>query len=64
MREHEKADTKRICEDPAIRLMVYQLAHLFFGVAGSQYDLVHYINDDAACRERLAELGLKPFGAS
>jgi hypothetical protein len=42
--------------------MVYQLAHLF-GVAGSQYDLVHYMNDEAACKERLAELGLKPFGA-
>ena len=42
--------------------MVYQLAHLF-GVAGAQYDLVHYIDDEAACKERLAELGLKPFGA-
>jgi hypothetical protein len=40
----------------------HQLAHLF-GVAGSQYDLVHYMNDEAACKERLAELGLKPFGA-
>jgi len=38
MREHEHADTKTICLDPAIRLMVYQLAHLF-GVAGAQYDL-------------------------
>jgi len=62
MREHEKADTKTICQDPAIRLMVFQLAHLV-GVAGAQYDLVHYINDEAACKERLAELGLKPFGA-
>jgi hypothetical protein len=43
--------------------MVYQLAHLF-GVAGAQYDLVHSMTDEAACRERLAELGLKPFGAS
>jgi hypothetical protein len=34
MHEHEKVDTKRICQDPAIRLMVYQLAHLF-GVAGA-----------------------------
>ena len=57
-----KVGTKRICQDPAIRLMVYQLAHLF-GVAGAQYDVVHYINDEAACKERLAELGLKPFGA-
>jgi hypothetical protein len=43
--------------------MVYQLAHLF-GVAGSQYDVVHYMADEAACKERLAELGLKPFGAA
>ena len=62
MREHDKVDTKQICQDPAIRLMVFQLAHLF-GVAGAQYDLVHYIADEAACKERLAELGLKPFGA-
>jgi hypothetical protein len=62
MREHESADTKAICRDPAIRLMVYQLAHLF-GVAGAQYDIVHYINDEAACKERLGEFGLKPFGA-
>src|ERR1700747_3691033 len=63
MHEHENVDTKRICQDPAIRLMVYQLAHLF-GVAGGQYELVHYLNDESACKERLAELGLKPFGAS
>ena len=63
MREHEKVDTKSICQDPAIRLMVYQLGHLF-GVAGHQYDLVHYMTDEAACKERLHELGLKPFGAS
>jgi hypothetical protein len=62
MREHESSDTKRICQDPGIRLMVYQLAHLF-GVAGTQYDVVHYINDEAACKQRLGELGLKPFGA-
>ena len=62
MREHENVDTKRICQDPAIRLTVYQLAHLF-GVAGAQYDLVYYMADEAACKERLAELGLKPFGA-
>jgi hypothetical protein len=48
---------------PGSPLMVYQLAHLF-GVAGAQYDLVHSMTDEAACRERLAELGLKPFGAS
>ena len=62
MREHGKVDTKHIRQDPAIRLMVYQLAHLF-GVAGAQYDVVHYINDEAACKQRLADLGLKPFGA-
>jgi hypothetical protein len=43
IREHENADTKKICQDPAIRLMVFQLAHLF-GVAGAQYDVIHYIN--------------------
>jgi hypothetical protein len=63
MREHENSAIKSISLDPAIRLMVYQLAHLF-GVAGHQYDLVHYMSDEAACKERLAELGLKPFGAS
>jgi hypothetical protein len=62
MREHENVDTKRICQDPAIRLMVYELAHLF-GVAGAQYDVVHYMADEAACKERLADLGLKPFEA-
>jgi hypothetical protein len=41
--------------------MVYQLAHVF-GMAGAQYDLVHCINDEAAYNERLAALGLKPFG--
>jgi hypothetical protein len=62
MRDNEKVDTKSVCQDPAIRLMVYQLAHLF-GVAGDQYDLVHYMTDEAACKDRLAELGLKSFGA-
>jgi len=32
-------------------------------VAGAQYDVVHYIPDEVACQERLAELGLKPFRA-
>jgi hypothetical protein len=62
MREHESVDTSRICQDPAIRLMVYQLAHLF-GVASARYDIVRYINGEAACKERPAELGLRPFGA-
>ena len=60
MREHENGDTKRICQDPAIRLMVYQLASIC-GVA--EYALERYIADEALCKERLAELGLKPFGA-
>ena len=40
--------------------MVYQLASIC-GVAG--YTLERYIADEAACKERLAELGLRPFGA-
>ena len=60
--DYRRRGTIAITSDPAVRLMVYQLAHLF-GVAGAQYDLVHYINDEAACKERLAELGLEPFGA-
>jgi hypothetical protein len=63
MREHDHADTNLVRQDPAIRLMVYQLAHLF-GVAGAQYGVVHYMTDEKACKERLAELGIKPFGAS
>ena len=60
MRERDHADAKHVCQDPSIRLMVYQLAHLF-GVAGAQYDFVHYMTDEAACKQRLAELGPKPF---
>ena len=60
IREHESGDTKRICQDPAIRLMVYQLASIC-GVA--EYALERYIADEAACKDRLAELGLRPFGA-
>jgi hypothetical protein len=62
MRENQNLDTRSICRDPAIRLMVYQLAHLV-GVAGAQYDLVQCATDQTACKERLAELGLRPFGA-
>lgn len=61
LREHENLDTARICEDPAIRLMSYQLASICGVVA---YSLERYIADEAACKERLSELGLKPFGAS
>jgi len=39
--------------------MVYQLASVC-GVA--DYSLERYIADEAACKERLAELGLKRFG--
>jgi hypothetical protein len=48
-------------DDPAIRLMVYQLASVC-GVA--DYALERYIADEAACKERLAELGLKSFGTN
>jgi hypothetical protein len=40
--------------------MVYQLAAIC-GVAS--YSLERYIADEALCRERLAELGLRPFRA-
>ena len=60
IREHECSDTKRLCQDPAIRLMVYQLASIC-GVAEDA--LERYIADEALCKERLADLGLKPFGA-
>ena len=55
IREHETAGTKEMCQDPAIRLMVYQLASIC-GVA--EYALDRSIVDEAACKERLAELGL------
>ena len=60
IREHETSATKALCKDPAILLMVYQLASIC-GVAG--YSLERYIADEAYCKERLAQLGLKPFGA-
>ena len=60
IREHETSATAALCQDPAIRLMVYQLASIC-GVAG--YSLERYIADEARCKERLAELGLRPFGA-
>ena len=39
--------------------MVYRLASVC-GVA--DYTLERYIADEATCKERLVELGLKPFG--
>jgi hypothetical protein len=57
IREHEpRAST---ADDPAVRLMVYQLAS---GCGVADYALERYITDEAACKERLAELGLKHFG--
>ena len=58
IRQHEAKGST--ADDPAIRLMVYQLASVC-GVA--DYALERYIADEAACKERLAELGLKPFGS-
>jgi hypothetical protein len=58
IREHEPIGST--ADDPAIRLMVYQLASVC-GVP--DYTLERYIADEAACQERLAELGLKPFGS-
>jgi len=57
IREHEPIGST--ADDPAIRLMVYQLASVC-GVA--DYAIERYIADEAACKERLTELGLKPFG--
>ena len=41
--------------------MAYQLASVC-GVA--DYALERYITDEAVCKERLTEFGLKPFGSS
>ena len=60
MREHETVGTDEICRDPAIRLMVYQLASI---CSVAEYALERYIADEALCKERLAELGLRSFGA-
>src|SRR5215468_5421337 len=59
IRQHEPKESS--ADDPAIRLMVYQLASVC-GVA--DYALERYIADEAACKERLTELGLKSFGTS
>jgi hypothetical protein len=60
IREHETSASKTLCHDPAIRLMVYQLASI---CDVASYSLERYIADEATCNERLAELGLRPFGA-
>lgn len=59
IREHEPVAST--AHDPAIRLMVYQLASIC-GVA--DYALERYMTDEATCKGRLVELGLKPFGTS
>jgi hypothetical protein len=59
IRQHEPAAST--AQDPAVRLIVYQLASIC-GVA--DYALERYMADEGACKERLAELGLKPFGTS
>jgi hypothetical protein len=59
IREHETAAST--ADDPAIRLTVYQLASIC-GVA--DYAFERYTTDEAACKGRLAERGLKPFGGS
>jgi hypothetical protein len=57
IREHAASTA----QDPAVRLMVYQLASVC-GVA--DYALERYMADEGACKERLTALGLKPFGTS
>jgi hypothetical protein len=59
IREPEPAASA--AQDPAIRLMVYQLASV---CSVADYALERYMADEGACKERLTELGLKPFGAS
>jgi hypothetical protein len=59
IREHEP--TASTARDPAIRLIVYQLASVV-GVA--DYAFERYTADEVTCKDRLAELGLKPFGAA
>jgi hypothetical protein len=59
IREHEPAAST--AQDPAVRLMVYQLASV---CSVADYALERYMADEGTCKERLTELGLKPFGAS
>jgi hypothetical protein len=59
IRAHEPAAST--AQDAAVRLMVYQLASIC-GVA--DYPLDRYMVDEGACKDRLAALGLKPFGTS
>src|SRR6266851_4202896 len=52
MRQHENAGTRALCNDPAIRLMVYQLASIC-GVAS--YSVESYIAVERECKEQLAK---------
>ena len=58
---HKHEPTANIAYDREIRLMVYQLASV---CVVADYTIERRTTDKAACKERLAELGLKPFGAS
>jgi hypothetical protein len=58
--EHETSATKALCHDSAIRLMVYQVAAI---CDVASYSPERYIANEAACKDRLAKLGLRPFGA-
>jgi hypothetical protein len=58
---HEHQPAASTAQDPAVRLMVYQLAPVC-GVPN--YALERYVADESACKERLAQPGLKPFGTT
>jgi hypothetical protein len=58
IRMHEPG--KGTAGDPAIRLMVYQLATI---CEVASYALERFIADETACKDRLDELGLRPYGS-
>jgi hypothetical protein len=58
IRAHEPG--KPTADDPAVRLMAYQLGSV---CKVASYALERLIADEAACKERLDELGLRPYGA-
>jgi hypothetical protein len=45
--EHETSATTALCQDPAIRLMVYQLASI---CDVASYSIERYVADEAACK--------------
>jgi hypothetical protein len=57
--QHEGGDTNSKRTDPAVRLMVYQLAYLC-NVASMPIDDYHSCT--VACQDKLDELGQKRFG--